>query len=228
MRAKDRPGESLAPPSSAHRERLRPGLAWIPANAAGFAVGITAWEVVFPALRPLVSRLLGGWLGIAAFGATLGICAGVAQWLVLFCHHPRVWAWAWAWAALVGYAIGFVAGAWASDALTHAFYGGVSDYLSDAVEDLTFGILLGLAVGLGRWLILRRAAPSGAMWWIAASAAALAVGYSSTLGIAQLLPPYQEPLFGAIFGLFAGAITGFVEWLMLGRRMHASGVRSAV
>lgn len=225
--AKSRQSESPAPRAVAPGDAPRPGLVWIPANAAGFAVGFTAWEAIFPALRPVVSRPLGGFLNIAFLGAALGICAGLAQWGGLWLHHARAGAW-WCAAAVVSYALGFVAGAWASDALTRAFGGGVSVYLSDAVEDLTFGILLGLAVGLGRGLVLRRAAPSGAAWWwIVASAAALAVGYASTLGITQVLPPYPEPLLGAIFGLFAGAITGLVEWLIMGRRVRASIGRAA-
>lgn len=217
-------GERAAPRGAESGSRLQPGLAWIAANAAGFALGIGVWEVLLPVLRPVVSLPFGGILSIAAFGATLGLCAGLAQWLALLRHHT--WVRAWIAVAVAGYAVGFVAGAWASDAITRAFAGGISVYQSDAVEDLTFGALLGLAVGLGRWLVLRRALQSGAARWMLASVVALAVGYSAALGIVLLLPPYPEPLQGAIFGLFTGAITGLVEWLIL-RPLGRTGVEAA-
>ena len=203
-------------------ERLPAGpvswLGWIVANAAGYAAGFAAWEALFPAVRSMLSRPLGGSLNAAAFGIALGACAGLAQAIAL--RQRIALAGAWALATAAGCAMGLVAAAWAGYLLSLAFAAaGAIVYVSDGTEVLTFGLLLGAGVGAGRWLVLRRRGkPVG--WWLVASAVGLAIGYAATIGIFELTPPMDEPFLGAAFGACAGALAALVELLFLGVRPH--------
>lgn len=196
--------------------RLRFASGWIAAGILGYAAGFALWLSVFPALRPVLGRLLGGSVSVAVFGATVGLCVGLAQVLLARRLAP---ARLWIPATVLGLTVGFVLAAWSGLLLSEAFGGsGVGVYLSDAVEDLTFGLLLGLCVGIARAFVLRqgqRAAP--ARRWIVASAVGLMIGYAASLGILELLPALPSTLIGAVFGACVGGIAALIEWLIVGR-----------
>jgi hypothetical protein len=208
--------------SAASGERRAAGpaswLRWFVANAAGYAAGFAAWEALFPAVRSMLSRPLGGSLNAAAFGITLGACAGLAQAIAL--RQRIALAGAWVLATAAGGAVGLVAAAWVGYLLSLAFAAaGAVVSVSDGTEVLTFGLLLGAGVGAGRWLIVRRQRKADGRWLVA-SAVGLAIGYATAIGIFELTPPMDEPFLGAAFGACAGAIAALVELLFLGRRLH--------
>jgi hypothetical protein len=188
----------------------------------GYAAGFALWLSVFPALRPVLGRLLGGSVSVAAFGATVGLCVGVAQVLLVRWLAP---ARLWIPATILGLATGFVLAAWSGLLLSEAFGGsGVGVYLSDAVEDLTFGLLLGLCVGVARAFALRQSQGTAlARRWIIASAVGLMVGYAASLGILELLPALPSTLIGAVFGACVGGIAALLEWLIVGRLVARTG-----
>ena len=84
------------------------------------------------------------------------------------------------------------------------------------------GIVLGIAVGVLQWLVLRRRV-SGAGWWVLASAAG---GY----GIVQAVPHMFSPSlsFGALLSYtpvvaLGGAVTGTLQWLVLRGQVSRAG-----
>src|SRR5262245_59385914 len=129
----------------------RPGvwLWWISANMLGYALGVALWQAIYPALRPP----LGGIVSVAAFGATVGLCAGLAQAVVL--RRGLVQMSLWALTTMIACAIGFLIAAALSAPLNDALEPRVGLPLTDAVLLLVFGALVGASIGVSRWLTLR-------------------------------------------------------------------------
>ena len=100
----------------------------------------------------IMATSLGWLLGSLVFpnlsSVSAGVGVGVLQWPVLYRRFPQAWRWplvtAIAWIA--GYVLIFVA-------------------VPDDLHLLFSGLLLGLIVGLGQWLILRREV-RWAGWWL--------------------------------------------------------------
>jgi hypothetical protein len=133
-----------------------------------------------------------GWLvGLFLLGEVgIGASIGVAQWLVLRREVTNAGWWilvsAVAW--LVGWEL-IAAGLFLAPG-------------TDLISSLIVGALMGLVLGVGQWLLLRRWTYSASLW-IPANLSAWSVAFTGILG-------------GAIMaGVVAGAVTGLVLDLLL-------------
>ena len=196
-------------PSAAVSQRPAVWLWWISANGVGYAVGVAFWQSTYPALRPALGIPFGGLVLVAGFGATVGLCAGLAQAVVLPLNVIR--GVVWVLIAIVAYAVGFVVAATVSAPLNDALEPRVGLPLTDAVLLLVFGALVGASIGASRWLALR-AGGVVASRWLLGSAVGLMIGYPLAIGALELLPELDQPVVGLAFGLCAGATTALIEW----------------
>ena len=111
----------------------------------------------------------------------------------------------WIVATIVGWVVGF----YACEVIKH--------FISTVFTD---GLVIGTAIGLAQWVVLRRRiAPIG--WWVAASI----VGFGAAKAVAQLVlsgAPGVPPLASsAITGVLIGLAVGILQGLLL--RRHGSG-----
>jgi len=186
-----------------HRPAMWPW--WISANAVGYALGVALWQSTYPALRPALGIPFGGFVLVAGFGATVGLCAGLAQAVIL--RRDVIQVGLWALTTLMACAIGFVVAAIVSAPLNDALEPRVGLPLTDAVLLLVFGALIGASIGGSRWLVLR-ARGVVASRWLLGSVVGLMIGYPLAIGVLELLPELDQPVVGLAFGLGAGASTG--------------------
>jgi hypothetical protein len=136
----------------------------------------------------IMATSLGWLLGSLVFpnlsSVSAGVGVGVLQWPVLYRRFPQAWRWplvtAIAWIA--GYVLIFVA-------------------VPDDLHLLFSGLLLGLIVGLGQWLILRREV-RWAGWWLVITPIAWITGLTLLPGILAT-------------GSMVGAISGIALSLLL-------------
>jgi hypothetical protein len=144
------------------------------------------WDIWF---QWVLATTLGWVVGLAIFGEIgIGIAIGIAQWFVLRRLGPQA-AW-WILASALGWLGGWaliVSGLVVSPGTT-----GLNSVISGAV--------LGVAIGVGQWLTLRRLVHE-AGWWVFASTAGWTVGLTGVLG-------------ALVVGTVVGALTGFMlDWL---------------
>ena len=95
--------------------------------------------------------------------------------------------------------------------------------ITKAIGPIGFACL-GIIPGVLQWLLLRREVP-GLGWWAAMSSAGLALGFFLAMlpmNMAGVDGPQVAPLFTLGFGLM-GAVPGFLQWLLLRRRVPRSG-----
>lgn len=203
---------ALASPAS-----LGSWLGWMIANVAGYALGFALWQAFFPAIRPTLSASLGEILLVAGFGATVGVCAGLAQAVARRQEIGQIGrAGVWALAVTLGTAVGFTCAATVSEWLNAVLDPRVNLSLTDAALVLSFGGILGLTIGVARWLALIVEGIRAARW-ILASAIGLLIGYQLAIGMLQLLPELDQPLVGLVFGACVGASAALLEWLIMRR-----------
>jgi hypothetical protein len=182
---------SAARAGSERGARGRPSWAlwwrWVGANAAGELLGL---GTAAPVGAALVLRLAEtpGWpaalatAGVMILAGTLveGATVGTAQWLVLRRPLPRLRWRDWALATAAGACIAWTLGMVPSTLLAATADAGAapSGEPSDALVytlAAAMGLALGPILGVPQWLALRRHARR-AGWWVAANAAAWAVG----------------------------------------------------
>ena len=110
----------------------------------------------------------------------------------------------WVVANIAGWLIGF--------ALCEALQSFVSTVLVD-------GLVIGSAVGIAQWLVLRRyVSPVG--WWVALSI----VGYGVGKAMAEATLPGTTTLPGyALTGAIVGVVVGLAQWVVLRRSLSSAG-----
>lgn len=145
------------------------------------------WDIWF---QWVLATTLGWILGWVIFGDPgIGLAVGIAQWFVLRRLGPQsVW---WMLASALGWLVGYgiIISGWVAPPGPTGFTPVIS------------GAVLGLALGIGQWLVLRRLVHQ-AGWWIFASAAGWTVALIGVLGT-------------TVVGAVAGALTGFMlDWLL--------------
>ena len=195
--------------------KLPSWIKWIGATTTGYAVGMTLstyW--VSSAMRPL-GPILAGIFNVLIYGAVIGISLGLFQFVVT----PRglLPFRSWILATLAGAAIGFAAASVVCEALGNSMDLTKNNVLGQGAVTATAGVIIGLAIGLGQWLELRRRLPR-IKGWIMASSLGTMLG---TVMAAVLLGLLELPLLkdmpslsvGAIMGIFAGIFQGLVFWV---------------
>ena len=110
----------------------------------------------------------------------------------------------WVVANLAGWLIGF--------ALCEALQSFVSTVLVD-------GLVIGSAVGIAQWLVLRRwISPVG--WWVALSI----IGFGVGKALAEAALPATTTLPGyALTGAIIGVVVGLAQWVVLRRSLASAG-----
>lgn len=187
------------------------GLRWVLANLAATVLAILA---VLPLAVNLAYADQPAWLRGLVAGAALGLALGVAQWLVL--RRPFAVRALWIVISLIGGATGLAIGMQVAEFITLM---AVAEPLSrtratgfatgTALDAASSGLLFGLALGWGQWLLLRQFIPNAAGW-----VAANGLSWAASLGLAALLT--ANPLgWLAIAGAVNGVLTGWLlqRWL---------------
>ena len=131
-----------------------------------------------------------GWILTGATGVGVGATIGLAQWLVLR-RLIREAGW-WVWASTIGWLIG-----WLLIVSGEVIPPGAGPGLTSVMA----GALLGTAIGIAQWLVLRRVVHQ-AGWWILASIVGWTVSLPGVLG-------------STLVGAVVGALTGFMLDLLL-------------
>jgi multisubunit Na+/H+ antiporter MnhE subunit len=163
-------------------------LRWIGANAWAEAVGLGTTLVLAWRLAPTVDRLddvlviIAGALGAVVLGTVLeGVVVGLAQQGVLRSALPLRRRHSWLWATAIGAGIAWLLGmipstlASLSRPATSSAPPPEPGVLLQYGLGAALGVALGLVLGLAQWVVLRGIA-AGAGRWVAANAAAWAVG----------------------------------------------------
>ena len=193
-------------------------LGWIVANAIGYAIGFALWQAAYAEIRLTLRLPISGIALLAGFGATVGLCAGLAQAVAL--RYSAARAGIWVLAAAAGCVAGFIVAAGVGGALSDALEPRVGIPLTDAAVVLLFGAVLGAGIGGARWLLLHAGGLPTARWTLA-SVVGMMIGYPLAIGALELLPELDQPLVGLAFGFCAGAATALLEWLIASRQIMA-------
>ena len=164
------------------------GLQWVAATIVGWAIGFFVCEAIKPFLFDITH--LGG------DGLVIGAGVGIAQGLVLRRQTGRFGSWVLL--SSLGFGIGKLAGETIAQGMTAA------------LGHLVTGAVIGVAVGIAQWLILRRHV-ARAEWWVLANVAAWAVGWSviSLVEGAEDIATLIVYLIGGSGAALAGIITAY-------------------
>lgn len=176
----EKPSEPAAQ-SKDSEELISPGCSlffmWILANSFGLGLGwLMGWWLSFRVQGSLAS---------VTIGAVTGLMLGLFQWLLLRLHGERTpW---WVPVTVGTWGTGFLVGAYAASylGLTGAWFG------------VFTGACIGLLVGAGQWLVMRKSSARSFLWIP-----------TSTFGLAAAFMFYTSGLSG--WGLFYGLLYGFV------------------
>jgi hypothetical protein len=146
------------------------------------------WGTWFQWVLATTVGWVAGWVLAGEVG--IGIGVGITQWLVLR-QLVRQAGW-WIWASTVGWFMG-----WALVVTGIILPAGSGEGLTSVIA----GAVLGAAMGIAQWLVLRRLVYQ-AGWWVFASTIAWTVALTGLLG-------------RTVVGTVAGALTGFMlDWLL--------------
>jgi len=184
------------------RTRIR----WAVAAALGLAAGATVSSLVIAAVGRPLSPILGGLLYVALYGAIIGGVSSVVQ-LAIIPRGAVRWG-VWTIANIAGFAVGYVLTSLVGESLGSLVDPGLNLIVGEGTIEDASGAVLGLAIGLAQWLVLRRALPR-LRWWLVASAVGVGLGYGSAAAVLELfevavLKTNLITSFGAIVGLFLG------------------------
>jgi len=142
----------------------------------------------------------------------LGLVTGFLQYLLLRCQLPRIGWW------IAATTLGLLLGQIGSRALYHRTLFGTLDVSAIWFEALTTA-LVGGAMGLAQWLVLRQRVRHAA-WWILANVLSWGVvgGVGATLSNQMVIP-----IVGIL--LVPGIATSIALWLLLDRLPQREGSR---
>ena len=145
------------------------------------------WAIWFQWVLASTLGWLLGWFLVGELG--VGAVIGLAQWLVLRQAIDDRFGW-WILASAGGWIVGW-----------GLIVSGILISPESGITSIVTGSVIGLAVGLAQWFVLRRVV-SRAGWWVLASTAAWILGLAGLLG-------------GTLVGAVVGAVTGFMlDWLL--------------
>lgn len=174
---------------------LKWALATILAVIAGMVVFIAVGTLAGEAIDELPEYVFGILVG-GIFGSTFG----VAQWRILRSHlrHPA----AWVWATLAGFVIG-----------AFLIFGVMGGETPDAAifSRLAHAVVLGSALGIAQWIVLRGNVAQSALW-IPISLASWVIAEALAIALDGLIGP---PLDLMMIFLAGGLVTGLgMVWLL--------------
>jgi uncharacterized membrane protein len=176
-------------------------LPWIAASAAGFAAGLVGGLILTAIAAEMLPGVNADRFGLYATLFCLGLAVGVAQLTVM--AHLLPTATRWMAATLLGYLLAMIPFA-------------ISGFLNlagpELLDDAFLLALMGAAIGLAQWWVLRQHY-RGAVGWVLASM----VGFLSFLWLvanpAHSLPEFV--LVGTVLGGLAAVASGAVlAWLV--------------
>ena len=103
----------------------------------------------------------------------------------------------------------------------------VGAVIANAVTDLIFTALFGVAGGFMQWLVLRRRIV-GAGWWVLASTLGFAiapiVAIAGVMAVSQVMSLDGNPLAAPILlGVLFGVLSAILPWLVLRRQLARAG-----
>lgn len=165
-------------------------LRWIVANVVGWTVGLYA-------------GVLNPWC-FAGAGIITGLILGGLQWWALRGTNlvqsdgedARRKAQRWIGYTFAGAALGM---------LPAAMVGGVIYLFANGLAALLAGGVLGLAVGIGQWMILKRGSPVVTVWLLSNAAGGALCGLLTVMPIIRGLP-LGMVVGAALFGYFTGRV----------------------
>ena len=176
--------------SQKHGQTTRAFLSWIVANLLGWTF-ISALIVTLPVLKSIPS--------FVAPLLILTIPFGLAQWLVLRRFIPLTLLWVFT--ILIGWLLSYLIFA----AIPESLWQVVDD---EATTTLTFMFtVVGAAMGLPQWLILRRQFTRAVLWILGSS---VGVGLGFGLVLATDLINQSESISYTVVVLVYGIATGFI------------------
>ena len=173
------------------------GATWVAATVVGWAIGFFVCE----ALKAFVSTFL-------VDGLIVGTFIGIAQGLVVRRGiAPMGW---WVFVTIAGFGVGLAAG--------EALALNLAGPLGVAVT----GVIIGAAVGIAQWLVLRRGLAQ-AVWWIPANIAAWGLGWTliRLVDDAATTSTLVIYLVGAAGAAVAGIITAIALISLMRRSLPA-------
>ena len=169
-------------------------LQWVLANVFGGALGFPLSDILYDSIKAQVGETVGH----AISGATIGAALGLAQWLIIRRGVFKMDIW-----VLV------TTMSWAMAVVIYESMSGVLDRTLG-------GAMMGAALGLAQWLVLRRRVSRSASW-ILATTVGLAMGWSLGLAIYEAVAvAIYRVVGGAMYELVSGAISGAMSGLVYG------------
>jgi hypothetical protein len=185
---------------------------WAVASAVGLAAGATLSGLVVTAVGRSLSPLLGGLLYVGLYGTVIGCVAGTVQ-LAVIPRDAARW-YVWPLASIAGFGAGYMLASLVGETLGNAIDPGLNVIVGEGTIEVTAGAVLGVAIGITQWRVLRQVLPS-LKWWLVATAVGAGLGYGSAAAVLELfdvvfLKANLVPAFGAIVGLFVGVAQAIV------------------
>jgi hypothetical protein len=183
------------------RERIRAFLWWVAGHLVGwlFIVALVTTLPIAKFTHGFVAPLL-----------ILGVPFSVAQWMVLHRYVPLTPLW------MLTIPAGWLLFSLLIAAVPPAWWQAIGDETIPTLS-LSFA-LLGAAMGLPQWVILRRRFPRAPLWIVGSS---LSVGLGFGLVLATGLINRSETISYTVVILVYGMVTGLILWWWLDRHTLA-------
>jgi hypothetical protein len=180
---------------------------WILANLVGLAVLATlVWTL--PSLRPNP--------GLVVSALIITVPIGLPQWIALRRFAPVSALW------LLTLPVGLALGVLACGIIPAALWPGMDD---ESIAGLTVCyVIIGLAIGLPQWLLLRRRFANSSIWLLGSSAG-LGVGFG--LVLATGLINMSEIMSYVVVMLVYASLTGLVLAQLVGHKQAQSHLAGA-
>jgi hypothetical protein len=186
-------------------------LRWLVLTIVAYAAGATLSVATMNAVARPIGPLFGGGVFILVFGAIVGVAVGAVQYLGIW---RRVALAAWLAASALGAGIGYVLAAIVGEQLASVISPTGNIVVGGGTIQDVSGLVLGLAIGVAQWRVLRGPLGMG-RWWIVATAIGVSLGYGSAAAVLELLEVdvlklNLIPSYGGIVGLGAGIAQAIV------------------
>ena len=188
-------------------------LRWLVFTVIAYAAGATVAVAAMNAVARPLGGVAGGGVFIFVFGALVGLAVGAVQYLGLW---RRVSLAAWLTASALGAGVGYVLAAIVGEQLGNVISPTGNIVIGGGtIQDLS-GLVLGLAIGVAQWRVLRGPLAMG-RGWIVATAIGVSLGYGTAAAVLELLEVgvlkvNLIPSYGGIVGLGAGLAQAIVFW----------------